>query len=42
MTRAAKPAPMTRGRRKKGDGPDLRKAILDELERRKAAKRTAA
>lgn len=37
MTRAAKPAPMTRGRRKKGDGPDLRKAILDAAEQLFAA-----
>lgn len=37
MTRAAKPAPPTRGRRKKGDGPDLRKAILDAAEQLFAA-----
>ena len=37
MTRAAKPAPPARGRRKKGEGPDLRKAILDAAEQLFAA-----
>ena len=38
MTRAAKPAPPARGRRKKGEGPDLRKAILDRTIRGRNAK----
>ena len=37
MTRAAKPASPARGRRRKGEGPDLRKAILDAAEQLFAA-----